>query len=161
MIMQMQAADIAKFPRFAAYVSVKMPEVTKVDTIISAIHKYAGAVSKSVIKDALLWGQGPIIKIVSGLTCSGGAGAVGCFRFGTASNEVEIEEWTVKDFEAGKGLRKTPKGQMVYLVGAILLHELTHWADDQDSVDDPPFEEGDAFTRDVYGGVITFTGRIA
>ena len=57
------------------------------------------------------------------------------------------------DFEAGKGFRKTPKGQTVYLVGAILLHELTHWADDQDSVDDPPFEEGDAFTKDIYGAL--------
>lgn len=158
--MQMQAADIKKFPRFVAYVSTKMPEVATVDAIISGIQKYAGAVSKKTIKDALLWGKGPMIKIVSGLMCSGKS-ALGCFSFGSFSNDIEIEEWTVKDFQAGKGLRKTPKGQMVYLVGVILLHELTHWADDQDSVDDPPLEEGDAFTTDVYGGVIKHSGAIA
>jgi Metallopeptidase toxin 3 len=82
-----------------------MPDVAKVDTIISAIHKYAGAVSKSTIKDALMWGQGPMIKIVSGLTC-GGAGAVGCFRFGTSSNDIEIEDWTVKAF---RGRQRFPQ----------------------------------------------------
>ena len=65
----------------------------------------------------------------------------------------------VKEFEAGKGLRKTAHGHMVFLVGVTLLHELTHWADDQDGVDDPvpgdpTNEEGEEFERRVYGGIV-------
>jgi hypothetical protein len=151
--MQMQAADIKKFRRFAAFVSVKMPEVARVDPIISTIQTLAGAVDKKTIKDALFWGKGPVIKIVPGLKC-GGTDALGCFDFGSHSDVIEIGEETVKEFEAGKGLRKTPKGQLVFLVGVTLLHELTHWADDQDSVDDPPVEEGEEFEKQTYGGVI-------
>ena len=65
----------------------------------------------------------------------------------------------MKEFEAGKGLRATTSGKQVYLVGVTLLHELTHWADAQDGHDDavpgdPGNEEGEAFERAVYGGVI-------
>ena len=150
--MQMRAADIKKFRKFAAYVSVKMPEVAKVDVIISEIQKQAGTIDKKTIKEALLWGKGPMIKIVPGLKC-GGDSALGCFKPDSHSNEIEIGEETVREFESGKGLRKTPKGQHVFLVGVTLLHELTHWADDQDGVDTPG-EEGEAFEKAIYGGVI-------
>jgi len=149
----MQKDGIKKFRKFAAYVSVKMPEVAKVDVIISEIQKQAGTIDKKTIKEAMFWGKGPMIKIVPGLKC-GGTDALGCFDFGFHSDEIRIGEETVKEFEKGKGLRKTPKGQQVFLVGVTLLHELTHWADDQDSVDDPPEEEGEAFEKAIYGGVI-------
>ncbi len=151
--MQIQAGDIKKFPKFAAYVSVKLPEVAKVDVIISTIQKLSGTIDKKTIKEALFWGKGPAIKIVPGLTCAG-VSSVGCFSFGTHSHEIRIKEERVKEFEAGKGLRKTAKGQMVYLVGVGLLHELTHWADDQDGTDDPPVEEGDEFEKAIYGAVV-------
>jgi hypothetical protein len=38
------------------------------------------------------------------------------------------------------------------MVGVILLHELVHWADDQDGVDTVG-EEGFSFEDAVYGGV--------
>ena len=41
----------------------------------------------------------------------------------------------------------------VYLVGVTILHELTHWGDDQDGVDRPG-EEGEEFEIKVYGKVI-------
>ncbi len=45
------------------------------------------------------------------------------------------------------------------VAGVTLLHELTHWADAQDGVDnpvpgDPTNEEGMAFERDIYGKVM-------
>ena len=54
--MQMQAADIKKFPKCAAYVSVKMPEVGKVGVIISTIQKFSGAIDKKTIREALRQG---------------------------------------------------------------------------------------------------------
>jgi hypothetical protein len=150
--MQMDAADIRKFPKFAAYVSTKIPEVAKVPVIINAIQKFAGTIDKDTIKDALLWGHGPTIKIVKNLQCAGDD-AIGCFTSNNHSTEIRIEEDVVTEFESGKGLRKTPKGQLVFLAGVTLLHELTHWADDQDGVDTPG-EEGELFEQEVYGGVI-------
>jgi len=50
-------------------------------------------------------------------------------------------------------------GKKVYLVGVTILHELTHWADAQDGVDDavpgdPSNEEGEAYEKGVYGEVL-------
>ena len=56
------------------------------------------------------------------------------------------------EFEAGRGRRVVRAGH-AYLVGVTLLHEMTHWADDQDGVDRPG-EEGEEFERAMYGSVI-------
>ena len=44
-------------------------------------------------------------------------------------------------------------GKLVYLVGVTLLHELAHWADDQDGVDTSG-EEGELYEKDVYGKLV-------
>lgn len=157
--MKMDPADIKRFPKFHYYVSINMPEVAKVGTIINAIQSFSGTTSKQTIKDALIWNCGPRIKIVKNLTGSDGQPAFGEFTMGAGSQEIRIDEDLVREFERGKGLRKTPKGGLVYLVGVTLLHELTHWADDQDGVDDaipgdPTNEEGEQFEIKVYGGII-------
>ena len=144
--MQMSAGDIKKFPKFAAYVSTKLPEVRSIGAIISAIQKFAGTIDRATIKEALVWGKGPEIKIVSGL------GADGEFTPDVGSNEIRIDEQRVKDFEGGKGLGRTGTGKLIFMVGVILLHELTHWADDQDGVDTAG-EEGFSFENEVYGGI--------
>jgi hypothetical protein len=104
----------------------------------------------------LKWGNAPQINVVSGLVCAG-VEAFGCYTWG--SDEISIDEDMVKDFEAGKGKVKKTDGRLVYLVGATLLHELTHWADAQDGVDDPvpgdpTNEEGNAYEKAVYGKVL-------
>lgn len=145
--MQMSAGDIKKFPKFAAYVSTKMPEVRSIGVIISTIQRLAGTIDRATITNALVWGRGPMIKVVKDL------GADGEFTPDIGSNEIRIDEKRVLDFEKGKGLVRTGHGKLVYLVGVILLHELTHWADDQDGVDTPG-EEGWQFEDAVYGGII-------
>jgi len=151
--MKMDPADIKRFRKLHFYVSVNLPEVRKVHVIIKTMKDLSGTIDEQTIKDALLWNQGPEIKIVKNL------GAFGKFRFHKSTNEIRIDEDLVKEFQAGKGLRKTPNGQMVYLVGVTLLHELTHWADSRDGTDDavpgdPTNEEGEEFERRLYGGVI-------
>lgn len=144
--MQMSADDIKKYPKLKQYVSVAIPKVVEVESIMSAIHKYAGIIDEQKLKDSLQWGKGPMIKIVV-------MDDLGQFTPNSKSNEIRIQEALVKDFEAGKGLRKTKTGKLVYLVGVTLLHELTHWADDQDGIDTEG-EEGEHFERAVYGKVI-------
>lgn len=157
--MQMLKDDIKRFPALRYYVSINMPEVRKVNSILNAISTLSGTIDMAKLKKALLWGQGPVIKVVKNL------GAFGEFTPNSSSNEIRIDEDLVKEFEQGgrAGLRKTPKGQLVYLVGVTLLHELTHWADDQDSDDftgGVEGEEGDEFERVVYGGVIDNSHRL-
>lgn len=127
--MKMDAATIAKYPRFHHYVSVNMPEVAHVKAIISQVKKLAGKTPSATIVNALKYGNDPRITVVPGLVCAGVA-SYGCYAWG--SNEIRIDEDIVKDFEAGKGQFKTKHGKLVYLVGVTLLHELTHWADAQD-----------------------------
>lgn len=144
--MQMSAGDITTYPKLKQYVSVAIPKVVDVKPIMEAIHKYAGIIDEQKLKDALEWGKGPMIKIVV-------MNDYGQFTPNSQSNEIRIQEAMVKEFEAGKGLRQTKKGKLVYLVGVTLLHELTHWADDQDGIDTEG-EEGEHFENAVYGKVI-------
>lgn len=146
--MQMSADDIKKYPKFKQYVSIAIPKVVEATTIIKAIHKYAGVIEESKIKEALLWGKGPMIKIVV-------MDDYGQFTPNSLSNEIRIQEKIVKEFESGSknSLKKTKSGKLVYLVGVTLLHELTHWADDQDGIDTEG-EEGEHFENAIYGKVI-------
>ncbi|HSK73696.1 MAG TPA: hypothetical protein VK892_18505, partial [Pyrinomonadaceae bacterium] len=146
--MQMSGDDIKKYPKFKQYVSIAIPKVVEATTIIKAIHKYAGVIEESKIKEALLWGKGPMIKIVV-------MDDYGQFTPNSLSNEIRIQEKIVKEFESGSknSLKKTKSGKLVYLVGVTLLHELTHWADDQDGIDTEG-EEGEHFENAIYGKVI-------
>jgi Metallopeptidase toxin 3 len=144
--MQMSREDIRNFPKLHQYVSCKIPEVRDVQIIINTIQKRAGTITKATIKEALVWGKGPMLKVVD-------MAPLGEFTPDTSSNEIRLQKAMVRDFEAGKGLRKTAFGKLVFLVGVTILHELTHWADDQDGVDTPG-EEGELFEKDVYGKVI-------
>ncbi|ARO87979.1 hypothetical protein EBAPG3_009480 [Nitrosospira lacus] len=155
--MKMDDATIKQYPKFHYYVRVNMPDVANVKAIISQIRKLSGATSRNTIMNALKWGKNPAIKVVPNLVCAG-VKAYGCYSWG--SDELQIDEDLVKDFEAGKGIVKNASGKRVYLVGATLLHELTHWADAQDGgVDDPvpgdpTNEEGNAYEKGVYGKIL-------
>lgn len=144
----MSGADTTTYPKFKQYVSIAIPKVVEATSIIAAIHKYAGIIDEAKIKDALLWGKGPLIKIVV-------MDDYGQFTPNSKSNEIRIQEKIVKEFESGskKSLKKTKSGKLVYLVGVTLLHELTHWADDQDGIDTAG-EEGEHFENAIYGKVI-------
>ena len=142
--MQMSVANIKKYPKFAKYVSLRMPEIAQVAVIVSTIRKLAGTITTAKIKEALEWGKGPMVEVADLV------GANGEFTPDINSNEIRINRPRVEQFEAGKGLEKTKYGKLVYVVGTILLHELTHWADDQDGVDTAG-EEGKAFEEAIYG----------
>ena len=90
-------------------------------------------------------GKGPMVK-VEDMADAG--------QYEPGSNVIQIRKKRVEEFEAGNGLTTAPNGKLVYYVGVILLHELTHWADDQDGVDNP-LEEGAEFEKAIYGGVVS------
>lgn len=154
--MKLSSSDQSAYSALAYYLRVNMPEVAKVPAIVNAIKGLSGKTSTTVIKNAMKWGQGPEIKIVTDLRGSDGGKAYGLYQWG--SNVLQIDRKLVQDFCNGKGIVTTKGGRRIYLVGATILHELTHWADAQDGVDDiipghPENEEGEEYERNVYGHV--------
>jgi hypothetical protein len=154
--MWMDDQTIQDHPKMHYYVRVNMPEVANVKAIVSQIKKLAGATSNETIKNAMKWGEEPRLEVVDNLQCAG-AKAYGCYAWG--SDVLQIDKDLVDDFEAGKGVVKNAAGKRVYLLGATILHELTHWADAQDDFDDPvpgdpSNEEGNAYEKGVYGKVL-------
>jgi hypothetical protein len=143
--MKMSAADQASFPKLKYYVRHNLPEVANVPIIRGAMLEIA-QLNHSKLKAALAWGNEPTLKVTI-LT-----GAVGEFTPDIGSNEIRLDTRMVQEFEAGRGLRNAKAGR-VFLVGVTILHELTHWGDDQDGVDRPG-EEGEEFEIKVYGKVI-------
>jgi len=143
--MQMADADIKKFPKMAYYVRVNVPDVIKVPSIVRAFEKIGG-INKTTLRGALTWASGPSIKVTKLVD------AFGEFSPGVGSQEIRVDTGVVTEFEAGKGVRVARAGN-VFLLGVTLLHELMHWADDQDGVQRAD-EEGITFEREVYGKVI-------
>lgn len=154
--MIMTPSYITAHPKFASYVRNDVSSLVRVNAIISAIKKFSGATTKARIGQGLKWGSGPTINIVPGLVCDGKR-SYGCYAWG--GNIIQISKSLVQAYEAGRDLRPTLSGAMVHVAGVTLLHELTHWADAMDGVDDPvpgdPLnEEGNAFELAVYGKII-------
>ena len=143
--MQLSAADIKAYPKFAKYVSLSMPEIAQVAMIVAKIKQLAGKISTAKIKESLVWGKGPMVTVADLAADTNGE-----FSPDISSNEIRVARPRVVQFESGKGLEKTKYGRLIYIVGTILLHELTHWADDQDGVDHPE-EEGKKFEEAMYG----------
>src|SRR5262245_11829321 len=146
--MQMSPEDIKAYAKLQQHVSTVLPALKANNKIIDTIWKLAGTICREDIKDALDWGKGPMVKVADL-----GPKTLGAFTPGVKSNEIRIATRVVTEVIDGKGQRTTPAGELVELVTVTLLHELTHWADDQDGVDTPG-EEGELFEQEVYGKVI-------
>jgi len=146
--MRMDPQDIKDHRKLYYYVSTNIPQVREMPNILRALKKFSGNTSEEAIKDALLWNKDPLIQLVPDLVC-GGVDAVGCY--GVNSNIIQVEQAVVDEFEAGKGLRRTAYGKLVYLVGVTLLHELCHWANDGTGADDLTHEK---FEQALYGQII-------
>jgi Metallopeptidase toxin 3 len=146
--MRMDPQDIRDHSKFYYYVSANIPQVREMPFIINALKRFSGNSSEKAIKDALLWNKGPMIKLVDGLVCAG-VKALGCYAVN--SDIIRVEKKTVELFEAGKDLRHTATGKLVYLVGVTLLHELCHWANDGTGAEDLTHAK---FEQALYGKVI-------
>lgn len=144
----MDPQDIKDHRKLYYYVSTNIPQVREMPFIINALKKFSGNASENAIKEALLWNKDPLIQLVPNLICAGDE-AVGCYAVN--SNIIRVEQAVVDEFEAGKGLRRTTYGKLVYLVGVTLLHELCHWANDGTGEEDLTHEK---FEQALYGGIV-------
>jgi hypothetical protein len=144
--MYISLIDQVRFPKFAFYVYRDLPAVAKVASIRRAFQKY-GQLDHAGLKRALKWRERPTIDIKT-LTA-----AYGSFSPGVGSNIIEIDTDLIRRFEAGRDWVFNKGGGKVHLAGATVLHELIHWADDQDGKDYRG-EEGELFEKAVYGKVL-------
>ncbi|MCF6339112.1 MAG: hypothetical protein L3J84_14410 [Gammaproteobacteria bacterium] len=156
--MKINSGDIAKYPKFHSYVKNDIPKLVRVNQIVNTIRKFSGSTALATIKQGLIWDSNPIIEIVPTLRC-GGVRAYGCYPI-WGDNKIQIDRALVRAYEAGTDKRPTTAGLLVHVTGVTLLHELTHWADAKDGVDnsvpgDPSNEEGNAFELEIYGKIIT------
>jgi len=155
--MNLSAADQTTYPRLTQYVKSALPKVIEVQLIIANMKKY-GNLSAAQLREALKWGSHPtiIVKDLNVHACgTAGTGAWGCFR-PINPTLLEIRKDLVEDFE--KSLTKgsdnaNSKGQIVYVVGATILHELCHWGNNQAGVAEA-VEMGLAFEKATYGKTI-------
>jgi hypothetical protein len=146
--MQMSAADQAVSARFVALVQNRIPLRANDARLVGALNT-AGTntgATKRDIKADLAWGAGPTVKIAPL------AGAVGEFTPGTGSSEIRVRKLRVDEFQSEADASRLP-GHELYLEDAII-HEYTHYLDDQDGTDRPG-EEGEEFENATYGKVIT------
>jgi hypothetical protein len=151
----MLTSDMSKYPKIAEYVRRRMPQVINVPIIVRNMKKF-GSLSKTELKTALKWRDGPtlVIKPLSNFQC-GVKAAYGCFR-PSKPNQIELAESDAKIFETdayGAGIDKNSKGKGLFIVGATILHELCHWGNHKHSVNEKT-EQGLAFERATYGKTI-------
>jgi hypothetical protein len=129
------------------HVSTVIPTYQSNQLVIDTMQRLAGGISKDDIKAALVWGKGPTVRVVDLPD-----GTDGKFQKGMKSHIIFISTKVVEEFVKGNGKRPTPKGELVERVTITLLHELTHWADDQDGKEaNPGTEEGWEFEKAVWG----------
>ena len=140
--MKISITDQRKYPNLTKYVKNDLPKVKNVPKIANALIKY-GEIKKKSLSLVLGWGTQPTIKVVVMPKNQCGA-----FTPNSGSHEIRISKSLVDEFEKSGGSRR-----VTLLLGASILHELTHWGDDQDGKDIPG-EEGNFFETAAYGMVI-------
>ncbi len=137
---KLPAALVKKYPRLAHYLKNNIQDLAKNKTIVAALKKY-GQFTDKQIKEALKWGSGPEIKVTPL------KGANGEFSPGKKSKELRIDSGIVNQLENAKG---EDRDAALLLVVSTILHETTHYGDDQDGKDYPG-EEGQKFEEKAYG----------
>lgn len=128
------------YPKLTNYLKNSVQEIANNPTIIKALAEY-GQISEADVKKALTWGEGPTINVTPL------KGANGEFSPGIGSDELRINTKIVEQLENATG---DDRDAALLLVGSTILHEYTHYGDDQDGKDYPG-EEGQKFEEKVYG----------
>ena len=150
--MQLSDDDQSTYPKLVEYVKFRMPEVLGVPLIVKNMKTF-GSLPLEEFRAAMAWGRGPkiIIKILTN-ACGGLGEANGCFDSGNPT-QIELDSDTLDNFikdAYGKGCDLTKSGKKVFIVGTTLLHELCHWGNYKNGVNEAT-EAGIAFEVATYG----------
>jgi RHS repeat-associated protein len=128
------------YPLLTNYLKNNIAEILNSPEIMSALSTY-GQLTSAEVKAALVWGEGPTIKITE-LESRNGR-----FISNIHSDELLLNKEIVDNLE--KALAENKQANLL-LVTSTILHEFTHYGDDQDG-SDYPGEEGTEFEKAVFG----------
>jgi RHS repeat-associated protein len=131
------------YPKLTNYLKNSVQEIANNPTIVKALAEF-GQLSEADVKKALTWGEGPTINVTEL------KGSNGSFSPGKGSDVLNINSKIVDLLENATG---DDRDAALLLVGSTILHEYTHYGDDQDGVDYTKGhgEEGQAYEEKVYG----------
>lgn len=149
--MWMTSDQIAAWPKFAAYVRESMPTCKSVPKIMKALKDHGG-LSWSQARDALSWGNAPLVHVAD-LWDEKAWKSEGNGQFHVSRPyQIDIAQHRVEQFETpgAGGTDTNASGVKVYIVGATLLHEICHWGLNKNGIKEKG-EAGKAFEKAVYG----------
>lgn len=141
---QLSEEDAENYPRLKRYLQHRIQDILDNAHIMRGLLRY-GQLSREDVERAVQWGSGPTISVQQlGETTNGS------FSPNINSSELRI------DLELVEQLQNANAGDLnaaLLLVGSTVLHEFTHYGDDQDGVDytEGHGEEGQAFEEYTYG----------
>jgi len=124
---EVPVAQAKKYKRLTQYLKNGIQDISKNKTIVGALKEY-GQFTDKQIESALKWGEGPTINVVDL------KGANGAFSPGKGSKELRIDKDIVEQLESAKG---DDRDAALLLVASTILHEFTHYGDDQDGKEYP------------------------
>lgn len=139
--MRVTATFRTNFPLLAAWLTTNIPRVRRNPRVFRAFCRYAELNRRSAV-EALNVGSNPDICFRHM------PGANGEFEGATHPNTVFLAREICLRFENNAADRRDPR--MHRLLESTVLHEMVHWGDWQDGVDQAG-EEGKAFERAAYG----------
>jgi RHS repeat-associated protein len=145
---EMDRIQAQQYKNLAQYLRSGIQGIANNSKVMNALMKY-GQFSKEDILNDLKWGNGPKVNITSI------KGAFGEFTPDIGSKEIRINEKYIKQLESATG---EDKDLLLFIIAVKILHEYTHYGDDQDGIDYVGSvgnkEEGDAFELTAYGKII-------
>jgi hypothetical protein len=128
------------YPLLTNYLKNNIAEILNSPEIMSALSTY-GQLSRADVKAALVWGSGPTINITTLVRVNGG------FTGNIGSDELRINKNIADNLESALSANKQAN---LLLLTSTILHEFTHYGDEQDGIDYPG-EEGQKFEEAAFG----------
>jgi len=132
------------YPKFKRFVQNEMPKTANDTRITANLNTYGtntGATARNISND-VAWGSGPTLNVTP-LT-----GANGEFSPGIGSQEQRINQTIVSAYENERNNSRIQAHEL--FLESTILHEYTHYLDDQDRTDRAG-EEGQDFEEATYG----------
>ena len=145
---KMSGTDQTTYPKTKTFVENHMPNTANDSRITAALNEFGtntGTTARDIPAD-VAWGAGPDVKAAAGLSGNG------AFSPGSNSTELRISTDNIIDaYEAETDAARIPGHEL--LLESTIIHEYTHYLDDQDGVDYTAGhgEEGQAMEEQVYG----------
>ena len=144
--MMVSARMSARYPMLTDWIYANIGKVPRKKRVFDAFVLYA-ELTPDDARDALVTtSRHPVVDYREM------PGSNGQFSGGTDEERVFLAKNICDKFEGSAADRRDPRMHM--LVESTILHELVHWGDWKDGVDQP-HEEGKAFERAAYGRDIT------